>query len=274
MEDSGSRSGGPAGTEQRADNEAGSGAAKTLSVRTIKVGELGSIVAAGWKDLVSAPRFGLGIGLFYAAGGWLILMLLWLFALPYLAYPMAMGFALVAPFVVTGLYDISRRLERGEPLSWNTLLGSVWDARQRDLRWMALVTAFALVIWLDIAALLFFGFLGLRSLDADLLRDVFTTQTGIIFLGLGHAVGALIAFAVFSISVVSFPLLFDRDVDFVTAMTTSVRVVAANPLPMMIWCSLIAVLVVASIALAFTGLIVVLPLLGHSSWHLYRRVVV
>lgn len=262
MNDSGRRNGEPALE-----------AAKPIEVRTIRSGELRDIVAAGWKDLLSAPRFGLGIGLFYATGGWLILMLLWLLELPYLAYPMAMGFALVAPFVVTGLYDISRRLERGEPLSWSAVLRSIWDARQRDLRWMALVTAFALVIWLDIAALLFFGFLGFRSLDADLLRDIFMTQTGLVFVMIGHVVGALIAFAVFSISVVSFPLLFDRDVDFVTAMATSVRVVAANPLPMMIWCALIAMLVVGSIALAFTGLIVVLPLLGHASWHLYRRVV-
>jgi uncharacterized membrane protein len=259
--------GGTARSEAKGEGDAGP------RVEAVSTGELPSILGAGLRDLSLAPRYGLGLGLFYAAGGWTILLLLRLFDLPYLAYPMAMGFALIAPFVVTGLYDVSRRLETGAELSWSNVLGAIWDTRLRDLRWMALVTAFALVIWLDIAALLFFGFLGMRALDAELLRELFTTPGGLAFLIIGHTTGALIAFAVFSISVVSFPMLYDRDIDFVTAMLTSVRVVAANPVSMMVWCAIIAILLLVSIASLFIGLIVVLPVLGHASWHLYRRAV-
>lgn len=242
-------------------------------VRRIGLGELPQVLGAGVRDFQRAPLFGLFFGFVYAGGGWLLLALLWLLGLPYLAYPLTMGFALVAPFVVTGLYDVSRRLERGEPLSWSGVLGAIWDTRLRDLRWMALVTAFALVIWLDIAAVLFFGFLGLRPTTAGLLRDILTTPSGIAFLVIGNLTGALIAIAVFSISVVSFPMLFDRDVDFVTAMLTSVETVRKNPLPMLVWCALIAALIAISILSVFVALLVVLPVLGHASWHLYRRLV-
>lgn len=242
-------------------------------VRAIAFRDLASVLAAGWRDFCAAPLFGLFFGALYACGGWLILLFLWYFKLPHLAYPTAMGFVLVAPFVVVGLYDVSRRLERGEPLSWKGVLGAIWDVRRRDLRWMALVTSFAFVIWLDIAAALFFGFMGFRSLDADLLTEILTTGYGRLFLVVGHLAGAAIAFSIFAISVVSFPMLFDRDIDFVTAMTTSVRTVAASPLPMLAWCVLIGVLSMATIASVLVLMQIVLPVLGHASWHLYRLAV-
>ena len=243
------------------------------SVRRIGLGDIGHALAEGVRDFSRAPLFGLFFGAIYAFGGWTIIALLYWLRMPYLAYPMAMGFALVAPFVVTGVYDVSRRLQTGEPLTWSGVLGSVWGTRRKDLRWMAIVTAFALVIWLDIAALLFFGFLGFRPLDADLFREIFTTPSGLLFLLIGNLTGAAIAFAVFSISVISFPMLFDRDVDFVTAMTSSVRAVTTNPLPMAVWCVTIAALLIVAIASAFVALLVVLPVLGHASWHLYRAVI-
>ncbi len=243
------------------------------AVRRIGVDDLIEAFGAGIRDFRAAPRYGLAIGAFCAAGGWFILLLLWQFNLPYLAYPMAMGFVLVAPFVVTGLYDVSRRLERAETLSWSIMFQAIWDTRLRDLRWMALISAFALVIWMDIAALLSFGFLGFRAVDAELLNDLLTTPSGLLFLLIGNVAGAMIAFFVFSISVVSFPLLFDRDVDFVTGIVTSVKSVTANPWTMLLWCAAITMLVAISIASAFVGLLVTLPVLGHASWHLYRRVV-
>lgn len=242
-------------------------------IRRIGISDVGASLAKAARDFRNAPGYALFFGLFYASGGWLIIAMLYWLSLPYLAYPMAMGFALIAPFVVTGLYDVSRRLERGEPLSWSSVLGSVWDTRRKDLRWMAIVTAFTLVIWLDIAALMFFGFLGFKPLDGAFFRELFTTPGGLLFLLIGNVTGAIIAFFVFSISVISFPMLFDRDVDFVTAMTSSVKSVAHNPVPMALWCITIAILVAISIASAFVALIVVLPLLGHASWHLYRAVI-
>jgi uncharacterized membrane protein len=227
----------------------------------------------GVRDFRAAPEFGLFFGLGYAAAGWLILTILWYLEMPYLAYPLAMGFAIIAPFAATGLYEVSRSLERGEAPTWSGVLGAVGGARHRDLRWMALVTGFILVLWLDIAAILTFGFLGFKSLGPEIFKELFTTPEGLVFLIIGNTVGAIIALAVFSISVLSFPMLFDRDIDFVTAMSTSVRTVIENPRPMLAWAAVIALLVIVALMTVFVGLIFVLPVLGHATWHLYRRAV-
>jgi uncharacterized membrane protein len=116
--------------------------------------------------------------------------------------------------------------------------------------------------------------MGLSSMSlGDLLVKVFTTPTGLLFLLIGNTVGAAIALAVFSFSVTSFPMLFDRDVDFVTAMVTSVKVVLANRKPMVLWCATIAALIALSLLSGLVALFVVLPVLGHASWHLYRRAI-
>ena len=157
----------------------------------------------------------------------------------------------------------SRRLCAGGLL---VVSGGLWA--------MALVTGFSLFIWMDIAALLFFGFLGISALSApELLQVIFTTPMGLLFLVIGNAVGAVIALAVFSFSVTSFPMLFDRDVDFVTAMITSVKVVLANRTAMIVWCATIAGLIGISLLSGLIGLFVILPILGHASWHLYRRAI-
>lgn len=242
--------------------------------RPITVNDLIEALAAGLRDFRAAPLFGLALAALYIAGGWLLVALLWHFGLPFLAYPLAMGFVLIAPFSVIGLYAVSDMLERGQKPTWSGVLGAIGRSARGDLRWMAFVAGFALVIWMDIAAFLFFGFIGFQGFDADFLRTVLTTPSGLLFLVIGNASGALIALALFSISAVSFPLLYDRDVDFVTAMVTSVRLVIANPVPMIAWCVLIGLFIVLSLLSLFVGLIVVLPVIGHATWHLYRRAIV
>nr|WP_277346080.1 DUF2189 domain-containing protein [Sneathiella chinensis] len=187
---------------------------------------------------------------------------------------MAAGFALIAPFIACGFYVISFHLEQETPLTWATVFSSVRGMVGRDLGWMALITGFALYIWVDIAAILYFTFMGLRKISFnELVAEVFSTQMGLILLFVGNITGAMIAFFVFSISVVSFPMLFHRDIDFVTAMVTSVRFVIRNPLPLAFWCFLIAFLIGVSILSGLVGLLVILPVLGHATWHLYRRAV-
>ena len=247
---------------------------KVAAVLPITTTDILDILAAGLRDFRAAPLFSLAIAGIYTVGGWLLVLLLVLFDLPYLVYPLAVGFAIIAPFVAVAFYAISRSLENGEQLSWGRIAGSVREASRRDVRWMALVTGFALFLWVDIAALLFFGFFGLRSLGiGELLREIFTTPLGLLFLVIGNAVGAVIALAVFSFSAVSFPMLFDRDIDFVTAMVTSVKLVLANRGPMMLWCAVIASLVGLSVLSGLVGLFVVLPVLGYATWHLYRRAI-
>lgn len=253
--------------------------AKTQAAAWPEVNELSSddilaALAAGIADFRKAPVYGLAFGAFYALGGIGLVALLWYANLPFLVYPLAMGFVLVAPFAATGVYEVSRRMERGEPLHWSGVAGSVFGASGRDMGWMALVTAFTLIIWLDIAALMFFGFFGLSETDPfALARDILTTTSGLLFLLAGNIVGAILAVVVFSYTVVSFPMLLDRDVDFVTAMVTSVRTVLRNPWPMLMWATIIGLGLLASLLTGFLGLVLVLPILGHASWHVYKRAV-
>lgn len=194
-----------------------------------------------------------------------------------MVYPLAAGFAIVAPFIASGFYVVSQRLENESPhgnqtLSWSVVLGTTKSMFNRDLGWMALVTGFSLIIWMDIAALLSFGFMGFQLFSfSELLNLIFNTPAGWLFLVIGNAAGAIIAFCVFSYSVISIPILFDRDIDFITAMLTSVRFVILNFKVMLVWCATIGILVGLSILSGLVGLLVVLPILGHASWHLYRR---
>jgi uncharacterized membrane protein len=257
-----------------ADGGGATGRSQWPAVRDVRLDDLLEVVGAGLQDFRAAPSYGLFFGGIYAAGGWLLILLLLIFDLPFLVYPLAAGFALIAPFIATGFYAVSYSLERGDSLSWSTVRKLIWHSARRDLGWMALVTGFTFFIWMDIAALLFFGFLGINVLSSEnFLVEIFTTSAGWMLLIIGNGVGAAIALAVFSFSVTSFPMLFERDCDFVTAMVTSVRVVRANPKVMVIWCAVIASLVGISLLSGLLGLFVILPILGHASWHLYRRAV-
>ncbi len=246
-------------------------------VNKLAVSDIVEALALGLNDFRAAPRYGLFFGGIYALGGLIITVLLLFYDLPFLVYPLAMGFVLIAPFVATGLYDVSRKLLRGEPLTWGGVFGSVIGASGRDMGWMALVTAFTLIIWMDIAALLFFGFFGGQGIATPdlsaLLREIVSTPAGLLFLAIGNTVGAIIALFVFSFTAISFPMLYDRDIDFVTAMVTSVRTVTGNFRPMLLWGFIIAGLMVISILSGFIAFFVVLPVLGHATFHLYRRAV-
>ena len=143
--------------------------------------------------------------------------------------------------------------------------------------WMALVTIFIFVMWMYQVRFLMALFLGLHASFSNLqqfLTVVLTTNEGLLFLLVGNLIGAALSLILFSLTVVSFPLLLDRDdVDFVTAMITSVRAVILSPVPMIGWALVIFVLLILSALPFFLGMLVTLPVLGHATWHLYRRVV-
>ena len=242
-------------------------------VYKVSIDDLIEVTAAGVNDFRGAPKYGLFFGGMYAVVGWLLVGMLWFFELYYLVYPIAMGFALIAPFASVGFYSVSDFLEKGKPLSWHSVFSAVKQSTGRDLRWMALITGFTFFMWIDYAMLIFLSFMGFEALGPQALDLVFTTSQGWLFLIFGNLAGATLAILVFSISVVTYPMLYDRDVDFVTAMVTSVRLVIANPISMLAWCAFITVLTGLSLLSFFAGLFVMLPVLGHASWHLYRRAV-
>jgi uncharacterized membrane protein len=243
-------------------------------VRPIKGRDVVEALAKGLRDFQAAPRFGLLFGTLYALGGIAIVGCLGALGMTYLAYPLAAGFAIIGPFVALGLYEVSRRLERAETVS----VAGIWQTvrTRREIAWMAFVTVFVLVVWMYQVRLLlalFLGNTGSFTSIGEFLRVVLTTNEGFLFLAVGNLIGAALSLVLFSLTVVSFPLLLERDVDFVTAMITSVRAVAESPGPMIGWAAVIVILLVLSALPLFLGLIVTLPILGHATWHLYRRTV-
>jgi uncharacterized membrane protein len=246
-----------------------------LIVRKIAVLDVVEAVVEGLRDFQAAPFYGLFFGGIYAAGGILILIAATRGGIGYLVYPLAAGFALIGPFVATGLYEVSRRRECGEPLSAGAIFACIRRQGGRELGWMAFVTIFVFIVWMYQVRLLVALFLGLRSFTSvqEFVMVVLTTPEGWVFLAVGHVVGAILAVILYALTVVSFPLLLDRDVDFVTAMITSVRTVTLNPVPMLGFAAAVIVLTIAAMLPVFLGLVVVLPVLGHATWRLYRRAI-
>jgi len=243
-------------------------------VRRITSADIAEALGQGLRDFQAAPLYGLAFGALYAGGGIVILLSLTAFGMIYLAYPLAAGFALIGPFVATGLYEVSRRREAGQELS----LRGIWSTvkSRSEIGWMAFVTLFVFVIWMYQVRLLIALLIGLNASFSSLhefITVVLTTNEGLLFLAIGNVVGAALSLILFSLTVVSFPLLLDRDVDCVTAMITSVRAVVMNPVPMIGWAAVIVVLLIVSALPYFLGLLVTLPVLGHATWHLYRKVV-
>ncbi len=229
----------------------------------------------GASDFRRAPQFGLFFGGVYAAGGWAMAWLLAVAEAPWLMLPLALAFPLIGPFVAVGLYDVSRRLDRAEPLRWRDVLGVVFEQRRRELGWMAFVILFICFIWfyqIRTITVIFLQNMSFSSV-AGFLDVVLGSAAGIVYLAVGTAVGTFLALVLFSVTVVSIPLLLERDRDFITAMITSVKAVAASPGPMLGWGLVVTGLVLVSILAGFVGLMVTLPVLGHATWRLYRRAV-
>lgn len=247
-------------------------AAKKPEVLILDSGDLRAAINAGWSDFRKAPLFGLFFAAVYVVGGWLILYALTSTGQIWWTLPAAAGFPILGPFIACGLYEVSRRLETGEALSWSAILGVIARQKDRQIPSIAAVVVVFFLFWNFLAHMIFALFMGLQAMtNISTSLDVFFTMNGLTMLVIGTLVGAIFSGVLFSLTVVSLPLLLDREIDFVTAMITSVSVVLTNPKVMLIWGLLIAILLFASIALGFLGLFVTLPLLGHATWHLYRR---
>lgn len=240
----------------------------------VSYGDLAAALKAGWNDFRRAPTFGLFFASFFVLGGFAIFFQLESLERSYWIIPTAFGFPLLAPFLAVGLYCVSRRLETGYPLVWREVLGVVFREKDRQMPSMAVVIIMIFLFWIFIAHMifaLFLGFMPMTNISTEWQTTIFSLE-GIKMLAVGSVVGAAIAFVLYALTVISLPLLLDREIDFITAMITSWQLVLSNPGPMLSWGLVIAVLVVLALIPAFLGLFVVMPVLGHASWHLYRRV--
>src|SRR5437667_6913552 len=188
-------------------------------VQRVSATDIAEALGQGLRDFQAMPLHGLVFGGLYAGGGIVILLSLTAFGMVYLAYPLAAGFALLGPFVAIGLYELSRQREAGKKPSMRGIWSTV---RSRgEIGWMAFVTLFIFVIWMYQVRLWIALLLGLNvsfTTLQEFIKVVLTTNEGLLFLAIGNAVGAALSLILFSLTVVSFPLLLDRDVDSVTAM--------------------------------------------------------
>lgn len=239
-------------------------------IRDVALADLRAALLEGWGDFRRAPRFGLFFSAVYVLGGFLMI---WLGA-GHVAWVLAtsLGFPLLAPFAAAGLYEVSRRMEQGEPLTWEGVLGVVWRERTRQLPWAGAIIVIYFLFYTFLAHMLFAMFMGLAPLtNVSTSWEAFLTPAGLTMIAVQLGVGGLLAFLLYALTVVSLPLLLDREVDFVSAMILSFNTVARNPVVLGAWALLIAVATLAALVPWFLGLVVVLPVFGHATWHLYRR---
>lgn len=231
-------------------------------------------LAAGWRDIWRAPGVSLTYGAVFAAISMTLTVGLFAIGLEYLLPPLVAGFMLVGPMLAVGLYETSRRLESGEPVTLGAALFAVTRA-PTQLAFLGVFLALALLFWMRVASLLFALFFGTMNFPplGEILPTLFFTWEGLSLLIVGSAFGAVLAAAVFAISVVSVPLLMVRDVDAVTAMIVSIRAVRANLVVLALWAWLVAVLTGFGLIPAYLGLIVTFPLVGHATWHAYRDLI-
>jgi uncharacterized membrane protein len=246
---------------------------KTTRVsHVVTIADVLDALVLGWRDFKRAPLFGLFFGGIFAGGGLLLYYLLGSFRSVWLILPLAIGFPLIGPFAAAGLYEVSRILGRGQQPKWGDVLTVTIHQGRRELGWMAFVTLFIFWVWMyqvRLMVALFMGFKGFASLDGFLVA--LTQNDGLTFLMAGTTIGAVLAFVLFCSTVVAIPLLLHRDIDFITALINSWRSVFEN-LPAMLFFGLcVAALTIIAMLPMFLGLLVIMPVLGHATWHLYVK---
>lgn len=252
-------------------------AAHTLPrVRTIGPSDLVDALRKGVDDFRAMPTHVVFLSLIYPVVGILIARATFGYDVVPLLYPLAAGFALLGPFAAVGIYELSRRREQGLDTSWTHAFDLVHADSFRAILALGLILCTIFGVWVAAAHAIYvshFGYGSPQSLES-FARDVLTTEAGHGLILVGNLVGLVFALGAFVISVVAFPLLVDRNITATAAAATSIKAVLANPFTMMLWGLIVAgVLLIGSLP-AFFGLAIVIPVLGHSTWHLYRKVVV
>lgn len=241
-----------------------------VPVREVPVTHAFRWLALGWQDLTRTPVSSLFHGAAVTIGGWIILAITLRYW--YLLPGAFSGFLLVGPILATGLYELSRRLMLGERPGMREVVGA-WRRGTRPLVWLGLILVIAGTGWVLVSAVLFALFVqapitGLESV----LRHIVLSEGSFLF-PVWITLGGFGAALVFAITVVSAPMLLDRDVDMVTALLTSIRAVGENPITMVLWASVIMVAAGIALLTLMFGFVLVIPVIGHATWHAYRDVV-
>ena len=253
----------------------GTDAPGQVQIRRLHPGDLLQALARGLDDFAAMPSHAVFLCVIYPLLGiFMIAMILGNSWLP-LAFPIAAGFALVGPIAAIGLYELSRRREAGLDGSTSHVFDVLHSPSLGAIVALGILLMAIFLIWLAVANAIYvanFGYGAPASLT-QFVHDVLYTRAGWNLIIIGTGAGFLFAVVVLAISAISFPLLLDRDIGAAVALATSIRVVAANPVTMALWGLIVAVLLVVGSIPFFLGLTVVMPVLGHATWHLYRRAV-
>ena len=247
-----------------------------LTIRRIGVADLKDALRLGLADFNAMPTHAIFLCLIYPVVGLLLARLAFGYAVLPLLYPLITGFALIGPVAALGLYELSRRRENGEPTSISHAFDVLRSSSFGGIVALAALLLAIFGIWIAIANALYianFGYGSPASIGA-FVNDVLTTSAGWNLIIAGNFIGFLFAVVVLAISAVSFPLLLDRDVGAAVALLTSVRAVRRNPGTMALWGAIVAALLLIGSLPLFIGLTVVMPVLGHATWHLYRKLIV
>lgn len=248
--------------------------AEQPEVMVVEFEDLAAALGEALADLTRAPFYAGFFAGVYVIGGWMIWWAVTGHGQLWWTLPASAGFPILAPFFACGYYEISRRLDKGQTYRPDQILGVIFAQGRRQIPSIAAVMVIFFLFWNFLAHMIFALFLGRAELtNVTSSLEVFLTPQGLAMLAVGSAVGAVFALVLFSITVVSLPMLLDREVDFVTAMITSVQLVRQSPVVMLAWGGFIAICLFASMLPWFLGLFVTLPLFGHASWHLYKRVI-
>jgi uncharacterized membrane protein len=245
-------------------------------IRKLEPSDVRDALISGIDDFRAMPSHLVFLALIYPLCGMVFAYVTSQQNLLQLLFPLTSGFALIGPFAAIGLYEMSRRRELGEEASWKHALNVLRSPSIPSIAALGLLLMALFLAWLAIAQLLFTGLFhdALPTSYAEFLRDVLTTTRGWTLIVVGCFIGFCFAVVTFSISVVAFPLLLDRDIGAAAAVAASVRAVVENPLVMALWGIVVVAALVIGSAPFFVGLVIVMPILGHATWHFYRKVIV
>jgi uncharacterized membrane protein len=244
-------------------------------VRKIAMSDLKDALAKGIDDFRAFPTHVIFLSIIYPVIGLLLAGFTLRYDLVPLLFPLAAGFALIGPFAAIGLYELSRQRELRHDVTWWDAFGARRSHSTDGIIALGVLLLIIFVLWIAVAQAIYVACFGYTppELIPDFMRRVLTTPAGWTLIIVGNGVGFLFAAVVLTISVVSFPLLLDRDVGAVVAVLTSVRATLKNPLVIAAWGLIVAALLLLGSLPLFVGLAVVMPVLGHSTWHLYRKLV-
>ncbi len=250
------------------------GTATPFVVRKISVSDLGNALRLGWEDFKAVPSHAIILCVIYPVLGLVLFRMVLGYSVLPLLFPLAAGFTLIGPFAALGLYELSRRRERGEEAAaWDAIhvLRAPSFGAMLELGTLLLVL---FIVWIAAADAIYIAAFGNAPAASipDFATRVLTTPKGWSLIIIGCSVGFLFAVVALCVSVVSFPLMLDRHATAIDAIRTSLRVVMKNPFAMAVWGLIVAALLVIGSVPLFVGLAVVLPVLGHATWHLYRKV--